>query len=611
MDLIDLEHWRMWATFAGIVAVITLYCSERLPMEIISISAVTVVLIFFHLFPQPPDAARYGAAEILSGFASPALMTIMALLVIGQGMFHTGALEGPARRLASGWEHRPRLALAIVFATMFVVSAFINNTPVVVMFIPITAALAARFARSTSKVMMPLSFTCILAGMTTLIGSSTNLLVADILVQTTGEQLSFFAPTQFGLVLAGAGLVYLVVMGSRLLPEHPAGPAETERGGRQFIAQLDIGPNHPLVGKRPVAGMFPDLPNITVRLIQRGERAILPPFDDLELRNGDVIILAATRATLSELLATRADFLRGVLHAEDAAHLDNRESGAFRIVEAVVAPGARVINRTIEQAGFRHDSGAIVLGVQRRSRMIRARMSEIRLESGDVLLMFGTERALEMLSEQRDVLPLEWSRTDLPDIRRATVSRVIFAAVVAATATGVLPILHAALLGAIAMIGSGCMNLRQAARAFDMRIYLIIGAAFSLGGALQATGGAALLGAVVVGGFEPFGVTALLSAMFLLVAILTNILSNSATAILFAPVAVSAAERLGADPTMFVLTVLFAANCSFATPIAYQTNLLVMGPGRYQFRDFLRFGGPLVAVLWVVFTLAAPWAFGL
>ena len=603
--------WQMWAVLAGVVAMIALYAWDRLPMEVVSAGVIAVLLLFFQLFPLTGAEAELGARDLLSGFANPALITIMALLVVGQAMFHTGAMEGPARRLGPFSTRRPRIFLGLTFLTVFVVSAFMNNTPLVVMFIPILSAVAGRLERSPSLVMMPLSFVCILAGMTTLIGSSTNLLVADALQQQTGERLGFFAPTLPGLAIAAPGLLYVALFMRRFLPDRGVLRDGASSGGRQFIVQIELTQDHPLIGKSPVAGMFPDLPDMTVRMVQRGARTILPPFDAVTLEPGDALIVAATRKSLSDLLASRGDFLQGMLDAQSAAHLDQTERSTLSIVEAVVAPGSRITGRTIDQSGFRQQSGLKVLGVQRRSRMTRGQLDDVRLEAGDVLLLFGSVDRMTNLRTQRDVLLLEWSATDLPDIRRAFVARAIFGGLVLTAASGLLPILHAAMLAAMAMLASGCINPRQAARAFDLRIFLLIGAAFALGESMQATGAAGFLADVVVGGFAPLGPAVLVSALFLFVAVMTNIISNSATAVLFAPIAVAAAERVDLDPAVLILTVIFAANCSFATPMAYQTNLLVMGPGHYRFSDYMRAGAPLVILLWLVYSAFAPWYFQL
>lgn len=600
--------WQMWAAMGIVAVAIVFYVWEKFAIEVVSAVIVAAILVFFQVFPlaeNNPDAAA-----ILAGFANPALLTIMALLVVGQGIFQTGAMEGPTQRLLASYDKRPRITMFTIFVFLFVVSAFINNTPVVVMFIPILVAIAGRMGASPSKIMIPLSYVCILAGMTTLIGSSTNLLVSDSYASFSGEHLNFFAPTRYGIILALVGVVYVAFILPHLLPERATMEKEIAGGdGKQFIAQLEITREHPLRGQAPVAGMFPDLPDITVRMIQRGEHAILPPFDDVKLRSGDLLIVAATRKTLSDLLTSRAEYLRGLLQSGPGAD-DPAPGERLGLSESVIPPGSRLIGRTVEQIGFRHLTGCVVLGVQRRSRMIRKKMGEIRIEAGDVLLLFGKADALRRLRNDRDLLLMAWATTDLPDPRRANFALIIFAGVVVLAATNLMPIVHASILGAVGMIAAGCLNSRQAARAIDMRVYLLVGSAFALGTALQATGAADHLASLVVNTFAPFGPVALISVLFLLIAALTNVLSNNATAILFTPIAIGTANQMGADPTLFALTVLFAANTSFATPIGYQTNLLVMGPGHYRFADYIKAGAPLVVILWLVFTGIAALHFG-
>ena len=238
-------------------------------------------------------------------------------------------------------------------------------------------------------------------------------------------------------------------------------------------------------------------------------------------------------------------------------------------------------------------------------------MLDIRLEAGDVLLLFGYEANMREQRHNRDILLLDWSTTELPDIRKSLYARWIFIATIFLAATSLFPIEIAALCGAIGMIASGCLNIRQAVRALDIRIFLLIGAAFTMGLALERTGGASFIAQETVSIFAPFGNQILISAIFLVIAVMTNILSNSATALIFAPIALSISAQTGIDPTVLVLTVIFASNCCFATPIAYQTNLLVMAPGRYQFADFAKFGVPLILLMWISYTLMLPFLFNI
>ena len=393
-----------------------------------------------------------------------------------------------------------------------------------------------------------------------------------------------------------------------------AGQTAAKRDGKHFIAQIEISRGHPLIGKGPVAGLFVDLPNITVRMVQRREQAIVPPFDDFTFRAGDIVIIAATRTALTKLLKSNPEILDGLMAETEIGDDDEgstQRSAQLNLGEAIVAPGSRMIGRSIAQVGFHTQTGYTIFGIERRSRMIRTRMNSIRLEAGDVLLVLGDINDIRNLRSDRDILMLEWSMQGLPDQRNARIALAIFLSVVAATIAKLATIEVAAITGATAMVASGCLNVRQAARAIDRRIYLLIGAALAMGVALQQTGGAALIGDALAVTAGAHGPVVGISALFIICAALTNVLSNNATAVLFTPIAVNAAQAMGIPEHVLVLTVIFGSNCSFATPVAYQTNLLVMTPGHYKYSDFLRVGGPLIIILWIAYTIVAPFYFGL
>lgn len=607
-----LAHWPMWASLIAVAITIVCYMMDRWSMELVSVAVIAGLLILFSLpGATAMDGSEIGPASLLAGFANPALITIMALLVVGQGLFQTGALEGPTKALVRSYDKRPKLTLVMAFAAVFVTSAFTNNTPVVIMFLPIMSAIAARMGASTSRLMIPLSFVSIFAGMTTLIGTSTNLLAADAYARLTGSELGFFDQTAFGLILASVGIAYLVIASRFLLPDREAFAETMVKSGKQFVAQFEVTPGHFLDGKQAVAGMFPALQDITVRMIQRGEKALLPPYDDIELKAGDLVIVAATRQALTDLLSGKPSMLNDIWQSGVAEMDEDTGETQLGLVEAVIAPGSRMAGRTVEMLGFRRLTQAVTLGIQRRSRMIRSKLGEIRLEAGDTLLLCGPVGAFRSLRTSRDLILLEWSQSEFPTTTRAQVARVITLAMVLVAAFGLVDITIASIVAATGMILLQCLNHRQASRSLDLRIYLVIAAALAMGAALEATGAAQLIAELVVTFAAPYGTLAVLSAIFLAVAILTNILSNAATAVLFTPIALSAAEQTNADPFPFLLAVIYAANCAFATPIAYQTNMLVMGPGHYKFSDFMRFGGPLVIIMWAAFTIIAPWRFDL
>ncbi|MEM1038567.1 MAG: SLC13 family permease [Pseudomonadota bacterium] len=625
-----MNDFHMWATFVVIAMSIVGYAWEKWSIEGVALATLAALLALFTLIPQSPTgpaATVVDANELIAGFANPALVTVLALLVIGQALFNTDALEKPAELMAKlGGRSVFRTILVLLF-TAAVTSAFLNNTPVVVMFIPIIAAIAKQRGFHPTKALLPLSYVGILGGMTTLIGSSTNLLVAGVSARS-GLELGFFDFIVPGLVMAGTGFLYVIfvmpwLLGNRDMPDESSALAS----GRHFVAQIDVTEGHRLVGEAAVAGLFPSLQGITVRSIYRpkkgpmqdggtsGDQVILPPFEDLTLQPGDTIVVAATRRALTRALSEGAASLPQLAveerDPERASDELGRLSESFTLAEAVVAPGSRLSGRTIDAARIRQTYGTMVLGLQRRSSVSRGMMRDNRLEPGDTLLVGGLPDDMERLRESRQLLLLERSAAEVPLRACAPRAIFIFVIVILLAATGVVPIVAASLIGAYAVIAAGCLSLRQAARSFDKQIFMLVGASLAAATAMEQTGGAGYLAMTTVDVFAGSSATIVLSALFIVTAGLTNVLSNNATAVLFTPIAIGIAQALNAPLEPFVIGILFAANCSFATPVAYQTNLLVLGPGRYRFVDYMRCGIPLIIILWIAFTVFVPAYYGL
>lgn len=604
----------MALTFVVIASTVVLYALERYPIETVALGSVSAFIVIFSVFPvTSPAGALITTGDFLAGFANPALITVICLLIIGQGLFQTDALEAPAKAIVRMTRGRSLFAAVPVLIVVAILSAFLNNTPVVVMFLPILTAVAATVGQSPARVLMPLSFLAILGGMTTLIGSSTNLLVANYAAQSSDLRLTFFSFTPIGLIVASVGAVYVLFFMPRLMRVRKTMAEEFQAtSGKQFIAQIQITYGHPLVGVESVSGMFPKLKDMTVRLVQRGQKPILPPFENVVLQPGDTVIVAATRAALANALARR----QPLMEADTDAGTPGRDAqatqpGSISLAEVVVAPASRLMGRTLPQSGFYSDTGCLVMGIQRRSRMPRMAMNDIRLEAGDVLLVSGSEEEIARLRGNRDVLLLDWSMAEVPRKRYAPRALVIFACVVALAASGLVPIVTTAVAGTFAMIASGCLNVRQAMRAIDSRIFMLVGASLAGAVALEGTGGATAIASALVHVMDGASAPMVLSALFFIVMVLTNFLSNNAAAVLFTPIAINLAEQIGQKPEAFVVCLIIAANSSFATPIGYQTNLIVMGPGHYKFNDFVRAGTPLALILWLTFSLVAPWYYGL
>ncbi len=599
---------QMWATLCltglGLIA----FAHPRLSLELTSLVLIVALILLFHFAPMP-GAATPDASDLLSGLGNPALIAVVALVVVGQGMVRTGALDWASNSLYRLSRGRPGLAIALGLSAALAISAVLNNTPVVVMFIPILAGLAGRVGQSARRVLMPLSFAAGLGGNLTLIGSSTNMMAAASLGGLGVPPLRFFDFTLPGLVVAAVGLGYVLVIAPRLLPSSAREPVYQAAIGRQFIARIVVESGDSLDGTQAVGGLFSALKRVTVLIVEQGTAILMAPFEDVTLAPGDVIVVAATRAELAELLARRTHAFQPLI-ADDAGG-ETASANRRYLAETMVPPDSRLVGLRLAEASFPLGSGVAVLGIQRRTRMSRTNVPDLRLEAGDVLLVQGRHSDVQALRAHRDVVLMEWSGAELPAYDRAFAALAIFVGMVALSASGVVPIEVGAIAAVVLMIATGCLDLRQAVRAVDRQIFLIGAASLALDQALRATGGAAYVAMGFSDGLAEFGVPAVLSGLFLIIAVIGNFLSNNASAVLFTPIAVGIAQHLGADPLPFIVAVIFASSASYATPVGYVTNLLVMAPGRYNFLDFLRVGGPLTILVWIAFSLFAPWYYGL
>lgn len=604
---------HMWLTFLVILGAITSYAWDKVSLEVTSIVTILVLLILFEIAPIDKGEINQAVSmrSLLAGFADPALIAIIALLIVGQALVQTGALDPMAQKLMTWGARRPVLVIAGSMIGVAILSAVLNNTPVVVIFIPIMTALTQKLGRNASSILIPLSFVAILGGNMTLIGSSTNLLVSGSLESTTGKGLGFFDFTIPGAIIAAVGIIYVMFIVPRLVGGRTGNSQEPGgQKGHQFLVQIDVTRDSILEGKTATAGLFPGIGTLTIRTIIRGQKEFVRPFDEITLQVGDRLLCLATRTALIDLYTSSPNLLPATVVLDGSTDTKD-EKQAPVVAEVIVAPASRMEGRALPQTGFHEQSHCAVLGIQRKSRMIRQRIDDIRLEAGDALLVIGSRLNILGLRDSRDVLLLEWSTKEFNLSDKSAQALLAFMLVVTTAASGLLPITVAALSGSVLMLLMGCINIRQAARAIDRRVVLMVAAALAMGTALAGTGGAHYLASSILGLVNEASPTVILSVFFLLVAALTNVLSNNATAVLFTPIAVSVAENLGVNPTAFVIAVLFAANCSFATPMGYQTNLLVMAPGHYKFSDYLKSGLPLIFIIWLVFTIVVPWYYGL
>jgi len=632
---------HMWFVLALTLLALISYVREKISIEITSVLLVTTLLVFGQLFPlrDASGANQLDAMALLSGFANPSLVAVLALLVMGQGMIHTDAIRVVTQLFRASDKKTAWMAIIGILVFVMVFSGFMNNTPLVVIAIPVVQALAQSAGLSDSRIMIPLSYVAILGGMTTLVGSSTNLLVSSAMVELGYPALQFFDFVVPGAILAAVGFLYVILFVPHLLSERRSMARDLAGGNsKEFVAEVNVNESSRLVGQECENGHFPALGGLNVKLIHRGAQLILPPFEGYTIQAGDNLILAASRedliSTLSKFpgfLLTEEDREREIL--DEAKRIERRddekedkeaektakpEMQSHILAEIMIPPASRMIDMTIEHINFPRQFGLIVLGIQRRARVVRRRLSRIRLEPGDTLLVGGKRDALYALRNNPDMVVLSGSKQEVPVPAKAPIAGTIFLGVILSAALGIMSIPVAAVTGAVLMVATGCLNMRQAMRSIDRTIFFLVGSMLALGVAMQETGGARFIAGMIVDlpfSHDPLAMAGLL---FIIVAVFTNLLSNNACAILFTPIALNIAGNVTVPPGfeydmafVFAVTVVFAANCSFASPIGYKTNLLVMGPGHYRFRDFAKAGLPIVMLLWMTYVFIAKYYYGL
>ena len=592
----------MWFIFILIFVSMIFFSIDKIPIEITSVGIITILVIIFQNSPflGVMSGIPISIEVILKGFANPSLLALMSLLVIGHGLLITGALEGIAVWVSGDKSKNNQLKFLFIMFLVFVLSALLNNTPIIVMFIPIILSLCKQLDRSARLTLIPLSYICILGGMITLIGSSTNLLVSGSVYSSIGKEIGFFDFAKQGSFLALIGFFYAIFILPFILNLNKEENDKKNQGpndeGRQFIVQIKVGKENPLLGKTFVSGLLPELKDYAVNLITRDNEKLLPPFDDLTIKNGDELTISMTKGSLTDALR-RNDSVFKSINTKDFS------SKTEMMIEAAISPGSFLIGRTLKQTNFEYESNCKVIGIQSDNNIQRDSLRNIKLGAGNTLLLKGSDKSLRSLRGIKDIFPIEWSAIYLPSMRFAVRARLIFLLTIFLASTGIFNIAAAAVMGAALMLIFRVVSIKDAVSALDFRVYLLVASTIMLSIALQETGGAMFISETITNLTTNLSINTVLSILFLIVAIITNFISNNATAVLFTPIAITLAINLNMEPEPFIYCIIFAANCSFATPIGYQTNLMVMGPGDYKFKDFLISGVPLIILLWISYTL--------
>lgn len=584
---------------------LVLFTSKHLRLETSSLMVLVFLLVGFEVAPYEVEGRTLHATDFFSGFGHEALIAVCALMIVGNGLVRTGALEPLGRMLSNLWKYSPSLSLLLTLVVSGFLSAFVNNVPIVVLLLPILVSVAHRTGQKASGMLMPMGFATIIGGMSTTIGTSTNLLVVTIagdLGLKPFEMFDFFVPA---MVAASVAVIFLWLVAPRMLGER-----DTPLGNfspRVFVAHLHVDEESSVHGKTVAEAIEKAGGNMTIAQIFRGEDRRIVPLPDMMLKAGDRIAVRDTPENLKEFEET----LGTKLYNEDDVLLDEDtelNAKGQQIAEIVVTQGSPLQGRSLNSSRFDETHHLAVLALHRRGqvkRISKKDVSDMVLHIGDVLLVQGAEERIAKLKKGGEVLVLD-ATEDLPHTQKAPIALAIMAGVVAIAAFGIVPITISAVCGVLLMIVTGCLDWRDAAGALNAQVILIVTASLALGSALLATGGADYLAEVFLALTYGAAPAVILSGLMVIMAVMTNIVSNNAAAVIGTPIAITIAQRLNLPPEAFVLAVLFGANMSYATPMAYKTNLLVMSAGGYQFMDFVKVGIPLIILLLLVLSFLLP-----
>ena len=575
------------AAMAVTVAMFVGFVRGRMSIEIVSLLTIAVIAVGLYFFPLPDTDPIDGLQLAFSGFGHYALITICALMIMGRGLVVTGALEPVARFLERIFKANLQLGLLLSLLFAFALSMVVNNTPVLVLLIPIFATLAVRGALPTSKTLIPLNAASLLGGLATTIGTSTNILVVSIAVDLGMERMGVFHYTHIVLAASLVALPYLWLVMPRLLSDNTV---EEVRHERHFHTRLRIGEESALNG-RTLNEIMPQLP-AEIRFHDAPEEALQPQ---------QRLHMSGTHEAIEEAIRT----LRGETAPTWVLDRIKRQAAQRRqdvsVVEMTVTGDSRLINRTLPTSGIADLYGVAVLGIHRPTRLMREQDKysdggDLRIIEGDVLLVMGLPSDLQEFARADSLLILEGMR-EVPRRGKAALSATIMGVSVFLASIGVFPIAIAALGGAIVMFLTGCVKFDRVGRALSAQVIVLVAASIAIGRIILESGAADWLGSTLSMGLQFMPPAAVLAVIMLFVTVLTNFASNATAATVGTPIAFSIATKLGLPAEPLVLAVLFGCNLCYATPIAYQTNMLIMSEGSYKFGDYIRTGVPLVLIM--------------
>ncbi len=599
--MIGMPSYHAIAAMAVTIAMFVAFARGRMSIEIISLLTIAVIAVGLYFFPLEGQSPTDGLAIAFGGFGHYALITICALMILGRGLIVTGALEPAARLLERIFKFNLQVGLLVSLGLAFFLSMFVNNTPVLVLLIPIFVTLAARGAMPASKTLMPLNAASLIGGLATTIGTSTNILVVSIAVDLGMPMMSVFHFTPIVLAAALVALPYLWLVMPKMLDDNRI---EQPHEMRRFFTRLRVTENSLLNGR--------ELAQVASRLPAGIE------FHDVKpglFRPGQRIKVSGTHEAIEEAIAVMRGEAAPSWVLERIQRNHNETGEDIQVVEMTVTADSRLNSRTLPTSGIADLYGVAVVGIHRPDTLIGQKdefsdVGDIRIREGDVLLVMGLQHDLEAFANGDSLLQLE-GRRELPRRSKAWLAAGIMAGSVAFASFGLVPIAIAALAGAILMFLTGCVKFDRVGRALSAQVIVLVAASISIGRIIDESGAAAWLGEGLSIGLQYLSPELVLAAIMVFVAVLTNFASNATAATVGTPIAFAIAAQLGLPPEPLVLAVLFGCNLSYATPIAYQTNMLIMAEGSYDFGDYVKTGVPLVAIMVTALSVGLVLTYGL